>query len=114
MARMNSAIVDVRPPITSLSSNTYKTVVVPSLAPVVHVSTCDMTSGNTLNLCEYMKALNIDMNNPDIIGKFTYWGNILDKHERIALDGLWLEQVVAARVADNTGITYYEMPTGDY
>lgn len=114
MARMNSAIVDVPSLITSPSSNTYNTVVVAPLAPIVDVYTCDMASENTLNLSGYMKALNIDMNDPVIIGKFTDWGNILDKHERLALDGLWLEQVELAKVADNTGITYYDMPTGGY
>ena len=84
------------------------------MGAIVEVYTGDMTSENTLDLSGYMNALNIDMNDPVIIDQFTYWGNILDKHERLALDNLWLEQVDLAKVSNNTGITMEYIETGGY
>ena len=63
---------------------------------------------NTLDIDGYMEVLNEDINNPEVKKSINKAGKILDKHENICLQGLWIEYIKTINEINNTGFTEVE------
>ena len=65
-------------------------------------------SESTLDIDGYMKMLNQDINNPEVKKSINKAKEILDRHENICLQGLWIEYIKMTKEINNTGVTWFE------